>query len=928
MAVLQCKMCGGDLKIEPGKTVCECEYCGSKQTIPSADNEKKLSLFSRANSLRAKCEFDKAAGVYESIISDFKEEAEAYWGMILCKFGIEYVDDPKTGKKIPTCHRSSFDNVLDDPDFEMVMTYSDTVARSVYREEAKEIERLRSAILEVSSKEEPYDIFICYKETDENGDRTIDSVLAQDVYDALTEKGYRVFFSRITLEDKLGLEYEPYIFAALNSAKVMLVFGTKYDYFNAVWVKNEWSRYIALMGSGEKRTLIPCYRNIDAYDIPKEFRKLQAQDLGKVGAVQDLVRGINKIFGKTNDAPSSDAIQKAIQEAVKASSSNASAGLLKKARIDIEEQDWGSALETCRSIIEKNPEEGEAYILKDMVENKCQNLESLVDYYAVEELPLSKNLLYASKFGNQDVQKKISEFNNSLKKKNEDIFNKLSYNEKIFRRAFSAVKKGDEKALTALGDCYFNGIGVTRNRDEADVYYRKAFLIATKAAQSGNLDAQVKIGDCYLYGKGTIKSEETSFKCYEKAALGNNAEGILKLGECYENGIGTDKNDEKALELYEKAASMKNLAAQNKLAWRYLNGIGVSKDIQKAFNCQKQVLEIYLKSAKEENLEAINKVADCYKNGKGCEQDDEKAHYWYEKAFQIYKTSAKNGNAEAQNKVGDCYRDGEGVDQNDSEAFKWYREAAQNNYPIAYLNVASCYDKGEGIQENKNEAEKWYEKGIAECRKKADEGDPKCLNKLGECYFNGIGVEEDKEAAFKLFQKAADQNSSEAFYNLSVCYEMGAGVDQDTEIALNWRKKATDYGYVKAEESIAKLSNRSIKEGCLIGIFILSFLIAFVIWILNYFVKVGISSSYFWYAGLVFFGIFSIYNLFNGTKDAITTFGGVLILAALIIWILNFFFYVGVSSQMFWLTGLLIVIVGTIIEKIIDRKKKNKRNKN
>ena len=57
------------------------------------------------------------------------------------------------------------------------------------------------------------------------------SVIAQDVYDALTTKGYRVFFSRITLEDKLGTEYEPYIFAALNSAKVMLAFGTSYDYY-------------------------------------------------------------------------------------------------------------------------------------------------------------------------------------------------------------------------------------------------------------------------------------------------------------------------------------------------------------------------------------------------------------------------------------------------------------------------------------------------------------------------------------------------------------------------------------------------------------------------------------------------------------------------------------------------------------------------
>lgn len=106
MAVIKCKMCGGELDISEGLTVCECEYCGSKQTVPSADNEKKLTLFGRANRLRLANEFDKAAGVYESIVADFPEEAEAYWGLVLCRYGIEYVDDPATGRKIPTCHRS------------------------------------------------------------------------------------------------------------------------------------------------------------------------------------------------------------------------------------------------------------------------------------------------------------------------------------------------------------------------------------------------------------------------------------------------------------------------------------------------------------------------------------------------------------------------------------------------------------------------------------------------------------------------------------------------------------------------------------------------------------------------------------------------------------------------------------------------------
>ena len=300
--IIKCKMCGGDLTLTEGSTIAECEYCGTVQTVPTMDDDKKFVQFERAERLRKNCEFDKAAGVYESIVADFRQEAEAYWGLVLCKYGIEYVDDPTTGKKVPTCHRSSFESIMEDPNFEQALENADVAARKVYREEAKQIEEIRKGIIEVSSKEDPYDIFICYKETAEDGQRTIDSVLAQDLYDELTDKGYRVFFSRITLEDKLGQEYEPYIFAAMNSAKVMLAFGTDYEYFNAVWVKNEWSRYLKLMEKDKTKHLIPCFKGIDAYDMPKEFNKLQAQDLGKIGATQDLLRGIDKLIIKEKPA--------------------------------------------------------------------------------------------------------------------------------------------------------------------------------------------------------------------------------------------------------------------------------------------------------------------------------------------------------------------------------------------------------------------------------------------------------------------------------------------------------------------------------------------------------------------------------------------------------------------------------------------------
>ena len=292
MAIYKCKMCGGDLNIEAGSNIIECEYCGTVQTVPTADNEKKLNLFNRANRLRLNSEFDKAATIYESIIAEFPEESEAYWGLCLCNYGIEYVDDPATAKKVPTCHRASFEKLVNDDNFSMAMEYADIVAQKVYRDEAREIDRIMEEILSVSKNEKPYDVFICYKETDEKGERTVDSVLAQDIYDALTAKGMKVFFARITLEDKLGQMYEPYIFAALNSAKVMLCVGTKYEYLHAVWVKNEWSRFLKLMAKDKSKLLIPCYRDMDAYDLPDEFRALQAQDMGKLGFMQVLVRGV------------------------------------------------------------------------------------------------------------------------------------------------------------------------------------------------------------------------------------------------------------------------------------------------------------------------------------------------------------------------------------------------------------------------------------------------------------------------------------------------------------------------------------------------------------------------------------------------------------------------------------------------------------
>ncbi len=296
--IFKCKMCGGSLEILDNESVSECEYCGTKQTIPRLDSEKKVNLYDRANHFRRNHEYDKAMEIYEQILNEDSTDAESYWSLVLCKYGIEYVEDPSSHKRIPTVNRTQYTSIYNDDNYKMALNCADTLQKIIYEEEAKYINDIQKEILEISQKETPFDIFICYKESDESGRRTRDSVIANDLYHQLTQEGFKVFFSRITLEDKIGTAYEPYIFAALNSAKAMIVLGTKSDYFTSPWVKNEWSRYLALINQGQQKMLVPAYRDMDPYDLPEEFSHLQALDMGKLGFIQDLIRGLKKLLIK------------------------------------------------------------------------------------------------------------------------------------------------------------------------------------------------------------------------------------------------------------------------------------------------------------------------------------------------------------------------------------------------------------------------------------------------------------------------------------------------------------------------------------------------------------------------------------------------------------------------------------------------------
>ncbi len=297
--VYKCKICGGDLELEENLKIATCEYCGNKQVLPKTSSEKQNRLYDRAMHFKENNEYDKAIAILEEILLENSTDCDVYWQLALCEYGVEYVKDKKTGQYIPTCNRINTTPILINNNYKNALKYADNDEKKVYEEEGKKINDIQKNAIEIANKEEPFDIFICYKETDENGSRTEDSVIAQDLYNILIKEGYKVFFAKITLENKLGTEYEPYIFSALNSSKIMITVGTKKENLESPWVRNEWSRFLTLCKQEKQKILIPTYKNMSPYDMPEEFAHLQAIDLGKIGVIEDLKNKIASIIKNT-----------------------------------------------------------------------------------------------------------------------------------------------------------------------------------------------------------------------------------------------------------------------------------------------------------------------------------------------------------------------------------------------------------------------------------------------------------------------------------------------------------------------------------------------------------------------------------------------------------------------------------------------------
>ena len=290
-----CNHCGGEYGYRNGRYICF--SCGSYK--PEALSNEEVTLLCTAFQKLRLADFDEAEQEFDDILQKYPKNPNGYWGRMMSRYGIKYEQD-FDGKMIPTCYATSIESVNNDKDYQQALRYADGESKIYYRQQAEYIERVRLEWVEKAKKEKPYDIFISYKDSDlaHGIERTKDSFAAQEIYIHLLEQGYRVFFSRESLRDKTGEKYEPYIFNALSTSKIMLVYGSSADYIKSTWVKNEWQRFAKKIADAEKhpKSLLVACEGFSPSELPHVLSSRQCFDASRRTFFGDLDKCIERIM--------------------------------------------------------------------------------------------------------------------------------------------------------------------------------------------------------------------------------------------------------------------------------------------------------------------------------------------------------------------------------------------------------------------------------------------------------------------------------------------------------------------------------------------------------------------------------------------------------------------------------------------------------
>ena len=371
----KCYYCGGENDVSNIiDDRLQCQFCRRWISIPSKLDQEKQALYDLGKQKMELLQFEEAEKSFQTLIKKEPDNADAYWQALLCHYGVEYILDEASKQNVPTITLLTREPILEHPYYlQAIQNAGSDELRATWQEEAEHINNIMLLYEKVAAAEKGYDVFISVKQGTAQGTPTSDSFEAAKLMQFLESKGLRVFNSRFSLKDIIGQEYEPYIMAALLSAKAMIVVGSSRDYLEAKWVRNEWRRFRWLQENSEgNRVLIPFLLGISPSDVPSEMGVIQCVVNTSTSPYADILRAIRRTIPLSIPQLKRPA---AVPAGLEDSEKEA---WLEQVRKDLEEME---ELRDCVMPDLSTARDAVAYA--DMISNNLKNLEGFAETYSL-----------------------------------------------------------------------------------------------------------------------------------------------------------------------------------------------------------------------------------------------------------------------------------------------------------------------------------------------------------------------------------------------------------------------------------------------------------------------------------------------------------------------------------------------------------------
>lgn len=309
MTELFCKNCKAPLsadKVSDG--VLECEYCHSVFTMPKKETDEKALGFLRIGEHETDMgRFDAAYEAYRKATQYDSAEPEAYYGMALAEFRVQYVRDEVNERLQPICHAVTDKVFTKNANYIKALSLASPSQRAQYVLRGGEIDRISEEFARLRKSGLDYDCFICAKVSGEGGGKTEDCERANDIYYYLRDRGYRPFFSEREMSTRAGADYEALILYALCSARCMIVVCSHEEYLHTPWVKNEYVRYGELIRADEKAgdSITVVYAGAPIQRLPGREVKIQGIDARAMDAMSRVEQFVTRHVRGAVTAPAS-----------------------------------------------------------------------------------------------------------------------------------------------------------------------------------------------------------------------------------------------------------------------------------------------------------------------------------------------------------------------------------------------------------------------------------------------------------------------------------------------------------------------------------------------------------------------------------------------------------------------------------------------